>query len=272
MKNLQLLEETTQNPQEAKKALEVKPKGSLQNPELISHTTPDNDEHSNQNVEDDDDMEGMLTLPMSRIKKIVKLDPEHISSTESSNYLLGVAAELFVKSFTSQAASIARSKKRKKIQYRDFHDVVSSVESMLFLKDLVPKTVPLGKLLAENKVKLRPDQHSLFKNNAAHSSGRPSVQPPAEPIAQPLPPIQAQIASIPEVQARRTVVLPPLAEADSGAEYTPILPKDGDNANSSPNSQNNDLLDSAAKNSFKRSKISDILDRDNSGDVEMKDA
>ncbi len=278
MKNLQLLEETTQNPQEAKKALEAKPNGLLQESEPASHTTSDDDGHNNQNGEDEDDLEGMLTLPMSRIKKIVKLDPEHISSTESANYLLGVAAELFVKSFTSQAASIARSKKRKKIQYADFHDVVSSAESMLFLKDLVPKTVPLRELLSEKKVKLRPDQQALLEQD---SSAQPQVNPTAQQtqrsLPQPLPPIQPQIASVPEIQVRQTAVLPPLVETGSGEKYPPILPKD-QHPDSHSDSQENlnasqaDISDGTAKSTFRRSKISDILDRENNEDVEMKDA
>ncbi|QOU19926.1 hypothetical protein BRETT_004573 [Brettanomyces bruxellensis] len=274
MKNLQLLEETTQNPQAAKKALEAKPNGLLQETEAASQTTSDDDGHNNQNGEDEDDLEGMLTLPMSRIKKIVKLDPEHISSTESANYLLGVAAELFVKSFTSQAASIARSKKRKKIQYADFHDVVSSAESMLFLKDLVPKTVPLKELLSEKKVKLRPDQQALLERV---SSAQPQVNPTVQQTQRSLPPIQPQIASVPEIQVRQTAVLPPLVETRSGEKYPPILPKD-QHPDSHSDSQENlnasqaDISDGTAKNTFRRSKISDILDRENNEDVEMKDA
>lgn len=202
------------------------------------------------------------------------IDPEHISSTESANYLLGVAAELFVKSFTSQAASIARSKKRKKIQYADFHDVVSSAESMLFLKDLVPKTVPLKELLSEKKVKLRPDQQALLERV---SSAQPQVNPTVQQTQRSLPPIQPQIASVPEIQVRQAAVLPPLVETGSGEKYPPILPKD-QHPDSHSDSQENinasqaDISDGTAKSTFRRSKISDILDRENNEDVEMKDA
>lgn len=282
MKNLQLLEETTQNPQEAKKALEAKPNGLLQESEPASHTTSDDDGHNNQNGEDDDDLEGMLTLPMSRIKKIVKLDPEHISSTESANYLLGVAAELFVKSFTSQAASIARSKKRKKIQYADFHDVVSSAESMLFLKDLVPKTVPLKELLSEKKVKLRPDQQALLEQDSfvqpqVNLTAQQTQRSLPQPLPEPLPPIQPQIAPVPEIQVRQTAVLPPLVDTGSGEKYPPTLPKDQQPDSHSDSLENlnasqADISDGTAKSTFRRSKISDILDREHNEDVEMKDA
>ncbi|VEU22119.1 DEKNAAC103154 [Brettanomyces naardenensis] len=153
MKNRQLLEEATQNPLGAQKALEV-PNSSGQSGYNSAEESDGNDK-THQTGNDGAVPEGMLTLPMSRIKRIVKLDPEHISSTEAANYMLGVGAELFVMNFTSQAASVAKTNKRKKIQYSDVHKVVSGTDNLLFLKDLVPKTSSLGQLVKEKKVRLR---------------------------------------------------------------------------------------------------------------------
>lgn len=100
-----------------------------------------------------------LQLPMSRIKKIIKLDPEHISSTESANYILGISTELFIKQLTLDASTITKSKGRKKIMYNDMQEIVSTVDVYSFMRDLVPKRAPLGELLSKRLIKLRDDDN-----------------------------------------------------------------------------------------------------------------
>lgn len=100
--------------------------------------------------------ENTLTLPMSRIKKIVKLDPEHISSTESANYVLGVATEMFIRQLTSDARTVTKSKGRKKVMYGDIQKVVNGVDVYSFMRDIVPKRVPIGELMNKGLIKLRP--------------------------------------------------------------------------------------------------------------------
>ncbi|GMM29786.1 hypothetical protein DAMA08_025310 [Martiniozyma asiatica (nom. inval.)] len=95
-----------------------------------------------------------LTLPMSKIKKIVKLDPEHVSSTESANYLLGMATEMFIMELTHDASLVTKTKKRRKIMYADFQKAVSMGENYAFMRDIVPKRVPIGELVQNGKVKL----------------------------------------------------------------------------------------------------------------------
>lgn len=100
-----------------------------------------------------------LQLPMSRIKKIIKLDPEHISSTESANYILGISTELFIKQLTLDASTITKSKGRKKIMYNDMQEVVNTVDVYSFMRDLVPKRAPVGELLLKGVIKLRDDDN-----------------------------------------------------------------------------------------------------------------
>ncbi|KAG7818814.1 hypothetical protein KL919_002517 [Ogataea angusta] len=128
--------------------------------------------------------ESSLSLPVSRIKKLVKLDPEHVSSTESANYLLGAATELFIMNLTEQASFHAKSQKRKKIAYSDFYEVVHNNDSLLFMKDLVPKTIPLQQLVKENKVVLEPKTNE--DDTIDDDSGVSTPQPP-QPKQQTLP-------------------------------------------------------------------------------------
>ena len=106
--------------------------------------------------------ETVLALPMSRIKKIVKLDPEHISSTESANYVLGMATEMFVRQFAIDAREITKSKGRKKVMYADAQKAVSNVDIYSFMRDIVPKRAPIGELMSKGLIKLRPgDQQRM---------------------------------------------------------------------------------------------------------------
>ncbi|KAG0671374.1 DNA-directed DNA polymerase epsilon, subunit C [Pichia californica] len=111
----------------------------------------------------------LMNLPIAKIKKILKLDPEHISSTESANFVLGLATEMFIKQFAIDASEMTKSKGRKKIMYNDAQKVVSTVDIYSFMRDLVPKRAPIGELVNRGLVNLRPgDQQrieaSLIKN------------------------------------------------------------------------------------------------------------
>ena len=109
----------------------------------------------------------VLALPMSRIKKIVKLDPEHISSTESANYVLGMATEMFVRQFAVDASEITRSKGRKKVMYADAQKAVSNVDIYAFMRDIVPKRAPIGELMSKGLVKLRPGDQQRMEERIA---------------------------------------------------------------------------------------------------------
>lgn len=100
-------------------------------------------------------MEESGKLPISRVKKIIKLDPEHISSTESANYVLSIATELFIKQLIQDSQTVTKSNNRKKIVYNDVQKVVSSVDVYGFMRDIVPKRAAIGDLMNKGLIKLR---------------------------------------------------------------------------------------------------------------------
>lgn len=105
-----------------------------------------------------DETEGnSLTLPLAKIKRIFKLDPDYISASQSAVYATGLATELFVQYLAEQASLLARMDKRKKVQYKDFSNAVAGHDSLTFLSDTVPKTQPIGELIQQNKVNLGPE-------------------------------------------------------------------------------------------------------------------
>lgn len=101
-----------------------------------------------------DEEDAVLTLPISKIKKIFKMDPDYLAASQSAVYATGVATELFVQYFVEHATLSAKVDKRKKILYKDFSNAVSTQDSLLFLSDTVPKTQPIGELISQKKVNL----------------------------------------------------------------------------------------------------------------------
>lgn len=100
--------------------------------------------------EEEDDDETSLALPMSKIKKIFKMDPDYIAASQSAVYATGLATELFIQYFVEQASSLAKRSKRKKITYSDFSDAVKGHDSLIFLKDTIPEKQKLEDLIARN--------------------------------------------------------------------------------------------------------------------------
>lgn len=116
-----------------------------------------------------------MTLPISRIKKIFKMDPEFVTASPAAVYATGVATELFVQYLTDHAAMIAKVEKRKKIQYKDVSTAVTSHDALYFLSDTVPKTVPVAKAAQDDAINLAPQDQDKYK----------SVVPEKEPKAAP---------------------------------------------------------------------------------------
>jgi len=106
----------------------------------------------------DEDEGNSLTLPLAKIKRIFKLDPDYISASQSAVYASGLATELFVQYLAEQASLLARMDKRKKVQYKDFSNAVAGHDSLTFLSDTVPKTQPIGELIQQNKVNMGAEQ------------------------------------------------------------------------------------------------------------------
>ncbi|CAH6719944.1 DNA polymerase epsilon subunit C [[Candida] jaroonii] len=104
-------------------------------------------EASNPPRNDIEEEEDTVSLPLSKIKRIFKMDSEYTGASQSSVYSTAIATELFIQYLTEQAVAMAKLDKRKKLLYKDLSNVVSSQDSLNFLVDTVPKTVPLKEVL-----------------------------------------------------------------------------------------------------------------------------
>lgn len=111
-------------------------------------------------MEDTDEV--VKTLPLSKVKRIFKLDPEYSGAAASAAYATAVATELFVQYLAEQSAMRARTERRKKIQYKDVSAAANSQEALYFLSDTIPKTQLLGDAIKQKKINVSvEDQHKL---------------------------------------------------------------------------------------------------------------
>ncbi|CAH2350718.1 DNA polymerase epsilon subunit C [[Candida] railenensis] len=112
--------------------------------------TEEKEVEEDEEEEEEEEEEESLTLPLSKIKKIFKMDADYIAASQGAVYATGLATELFIQYLVEQASSLAKRSKRKKIMYSDFSDAVKGHDSLIFLKDTVPEKQKLADLLARN--------------------------------------------------------------------------------------------------------------------------
>ncbi|KAL1955512.1 hypothetical protein VTO42DRAFT_8466 [Malbranchea cinnamomea] len=89
-----------------------------------------------------EEIRGHSVLPLSRIKKIIRLDEDIQQCSNSSTFLIAMATEMFIQYLVEQGHNVVKSerKPRKNIQYRDLATAVSRIDNLEFLSDVIPKT------------------------------------------------------------------------------------------------------------------------------------
>ncbi|CUM66261.1 uncharacterized protein PRCAT00003922001 [Priceomyces carsonii] len=166
-----------------------------------SQTKTEESENGELKVDDGDDLddgiqedEELLTLPLSKIKKIFKMDPDYLAASKGAVYATGLATELFIQYFVEQASLLAKMDRRKKIQYKDLSNAVSSHDSLSFLSDTVPKAIPIRELMENNKINLsKADQVKLSKEENKATGINDEVVPVEDVEKNTLPKGQQQL-------------------------------------------------------------------------------
>ncbi|KAF8974851.1 hypothetical protein BGZ52_009527, partial [Haplosporangium bisporale] len=62
---------------------------------------------------------GVTQLPVARVKRIIKEDKDITMVSNDAVFLISMATELFLESFTTKAFNLAKMEKRKTIAYKD---------------------------------------------------------------------------------------------------------------------------------------------------------
>ncbi|XWW95401.1 hypothetical protein V2A60_003359 [Cordyceps javanica] len=117
---------------------------------------------------------GQTQLPLSRVKKIIGQDPEVAMCSNNAAFVITLAAEMFIQHIASEAHTQAKldRKPRKNVQYKDVANAVSHQDSLEFLEDTVPKTVPFKKAMAAANA----TQARLRGENVTSEEGLQSTQ------------------------------------------------------------------------------------------------
>ncbi|XP_042685274.1 DNA polymerase epsilon subunit 4 [Centrocercus urophasianus] len=73
-------------------------------------------------------------LPLSRVKALVKADPDVGLASQEAVFVLARAAELFVETIAKDAFVYAQQGKRKTLQRKDLDNAIEAVDEFAFLE------------------------------------------------------------------------------------------------------------------------------------------
>lgn len=90
-------------------------------------------------------------LPLARIRRLIKLDPQVSSVSSDAVSLASVATEMFCEHLAKQASIYADREKRKTILYKDVCKAINSDERLGWAKEIVPEAITFAKALEAQK-------------------------------------------------------------------------------------------------------------------------
>ncbi|XP_004638987.1 chromatin accessibility complex protein 1 isoform X1 [Octodon degus] len=95
----------------------------------------------------------LVSLPLSRIRVIMKSSPEVSSINQEALVLTAKATELFVQYLATYSYRHGSGKERKALTYSDLANTAEESETFQFLADILPKKILASKYLKMLKEK-----------------------------------------------------------------------------------------------------------------------
>ncbi|KAF9436962.1 hypothetical protein BGZ76_002413 [Entomortierella beljakovae] len=114
---------------------------------------------------------GTTQLPAARVKRIIKEDKEVQMVSNDAVFLISMATELFLEGFTSKAFNLAKMEKRKTVSYKDLAMAVTQHDSLEFLQDVVPKTIPLSAALEKQRIAKEMEENGTIEEEEEEEDG-----------------------------------------------------------------------------------------------------
>ncbi|KAI0092682.1 histone-fold-containing protein [Irpex rosettiformis] len=148
-------------------------------------------------------------LPLARIKKVMKSDPDVKMIAADAPILFCKACEIFITEITARAFIIADSNKRRTLSRADIAKAVSKSDQFDFLIDILPREEPLASAGGATAGKVAGKKPANGKDT--HSAGR--EEPHAHPLAAEGTPSSSQQQSV--VMDQLQSMLHPSAHSDS---------------------------------------------------------
>ncbi|XP_011381642.1 chromatin accessibility complex protein 1 [Pteropus medius] len=106
----------------------------------------------------------LVSLPLSRIRVIMKSSPEVSSINQEALVLTAKATELFVQYLATYSYRHGSGKEKKALTYSDLSNTAEESETFQFLADILPKKILASKYLKMLKEK-REDEEENDNND-----------------------------------------------------------------------------------------------------------
>ncbi|KAM7236754.1 hypothetical protein CapIbe_012426 [Capra ibex] len=106
----------------------------------------------------------LVSLPLSRIRVIMKSSPEVSSINQEALVLTAKATELFVQYLATYSYRHGSGKEKKALTYSDLSNTAEGSETFQFLADILPKKILASKYLKMLKEK-REEEEEENNNN-----------------------------------------------------------------------------------------------------------
>ncbi|XP_007464654.1 PREDICTED: chromatin accessibility complex protein 1 [Lipotes vexillifer] len=107
----------------------------------------------------------LVSLPLSRIRVIMKSSPEVSSINQEALVLTAKATELFVQYLATYSYRHGGGKEKKALTYSDLSDTAEESETFQFLADILPKKILASKYLKTLKEKREEEEEEEDDNN-----------------------------------------------------------------------------------------------------------
>ncbi|XP_052086412.1 chromatin accessibility complex protein 1-like [Mytilus californianus] len=86
------------------------------------------------------------SLPLSRVRTIMKSSPDVAAISQEALYLTGKATELFIQNLAM--ISLETNESKNSVDYKDLAEVVNSEDVLQFLQDIIPRKIKYSEYLA----------------------------------------------------------------------------------------------------------------------------
>ncbi|KAK8718904.1 hypothetical protein OTU49_014373 [Cherax quadricarinatus] len=80
-----------------------------------------------------EERESELRLPLARIKRIMKADPDLNLASQDAVFLVAKATELFIESLVQEAYQYTCQSRKKTVSRRDVDNSIEAIEALAFL-------------------------------------------------------------------------------------------------------------------------------------------
>ncbi|ELU05071.1 hypothetical protein CAPTEDRAFT_218640 [Capitella teleta] len=85
-------------------------------------------------ADDSEKSERVVKFPITRIKTIIKTDPDVTMASQDAVVLIGKATELFIQTLSKEAFSYTMQAKRKTVLKRDVDLTIDHIDALAFLE------------------------------------------------------------------------------------------------------------------------------------------